>query len=135
MAYDGIPVPLRAEAYARDADRCRWCGATNRGRDLHHIEYRRGHTYDRLDNLITLCRQHHGFVHGTPAPNGATITKAVAQLILKGLVARPGDTGLANWRALKRAWTLEGRCVKHGAKKSECQDCRFEERRFDGAPG
>lgn len=124
MAYDGIPDALRKEVLARDANRCRWCGATNRGRDLHHIEYRRGYSYDRLDNLITLCRQHHGFVHGTPAPgNKATIVKSVAQLVLTHLVEHPGTTGLSVWRSLKRRWILEGKCVEHGQEKDTCLDC------------
>lgn len=124
MAYQGIAEALRAEVLARDAHRCRWCGATNRGRDLHHVEYRRGYSYDRLDNLITLCRLHHGFVHGTPSPgNQATIVKSVAQLVLTHLIEQPGTTGAAYWRALKRRWVLEGRCVEHGEKKDECLDC------------
>lgn len=128
--YTGIPEPLRQEVLERDARRCRWCGATNRGADLHHIEYRRGYSYDRLDNLITLCRLHHGFVHGTPAKNGDTITKAVAQIVLQFLVEHPGTTGLSTWRSFKRRWVLEGRCEKHAEKKDACQDCAYESRRF-----
>lgn len=130
MSYDGLPESLRQEVLDRDNHRCRWCGATNRGRDLHHIEYRRGYSYDRADNLITLCRLHHGFVHGTPAANGATITKAVAQLVLSQLVARPGTTGMSVWRSLRRRWVLEGRCEKHGEKKDGCLDCTWEGRRL-----
>lgn len=130
MSYTGIPEPLRQEVLERDGHRCRWCGATNRGRDLHHVEYRRGYSYDRLDNLITLCRQHHGFVHGTPAPNGQTITKAVAQVVLNFLIEHPGTTGLSTWRSFKRRWVLEGRCEKHAEKKDECLDCEYERRRL-----
>lgn len=121
--YTGIPDALRAEVYARDAHRCRWCGATNRGGDLHHIEYRRGYSYDVLVNLITLCRLHHGFVHGTPAKNGERVTKAVAQLVLKKLVDTPGLTGASYHRRLKRQWTLEGKCERHGADRDTCLDC------------
>lgn len=124
MTYDGLPDALRREVHERDRRRCRWCGATNRGLDLHHIEYRRGMSYDRLDNLISLCRLHHGFVHGTRAANGATITKAVAQLVLAHLAATPGTTGMAYWRRLKRQWVLDGRCVTHGLPLDGCLECR-----------
>lgn len=123
MAYEGLPEALRVEVLARDNHRCRWCGATNRGGDLHHIEYRRGYSYDRADNLITLCRLHHGFVHGTPLGNGDRITKKVAQLVLFWLVDHPGTTGASRWRSLKRQWVLEGRCLEHAEKKNECLYC------------
>jgi len=131
VKYTGLPDALRAEVDERDGGRCRWCGATNRGRDLHHVEYRRGSSYDRLDNLISLCRLHHGFVHGTPAKNGDTITKAVAQIVLKFLIEHPGTTGAATLRQFRRRWALEGRCEKHGEKKDECLDCAYESRRFN----
>lgn len=124
MAYDGISAELRAQLYERDNDRCRWCGATNRGRDAHHIEYRRGYSYDRLDNLVTLCRLHHGFVHGTPLANGERITKASAQEVLLKVIASPGLTGSAYWRRLKRQRVLDGKCERHGAEMDECLDCR-----------
>lgn len=124
MAYDGIPAKLRAEVYARDANRCRWCGATNQGGDLHHIAYRRGYSYDVIENLITLCRLHHGFVHGTPAKNGERITKASAQEVLAKLVVTPGLTGLSYWRRLKRQRVLDGKCERHGEQMDECLDCR-----------
>lgn len=123
MKYTGLPEELRLEVYTRDSNRCRWCGATNRGRDLHHVEYRRGFSYDRADNLITLCRLHHGFVHGTPLANGDRITKKVAQEILSWLIEHPGTTGAGKWRSLKRQWTLEGRCLDHGEKKDTCLYC------------
>ena len=123
MTYQGIPDALRKEVLERDRHRCRWCGATNRGADLHHVEYRRGYSYDRLDNLITLCRQHHGFVHGTPAGNGDRISKEVAQIVLTYLIEHPGTTGLSYWRTLKRRWTLENRCVKHGQQLGKCVRC------------
>lgn len=122
--YTGLPEPLKQEVYARDKYRCRWCGSTNQGVDLHHIEYRRGYSYDVAENLITLCRAHHSFVHGIPSPTKKTLTKPVAQLILKRLVATPGLTGSSVWRSLKRQWALEGRCEAHGEKKDECLDCR-----------
>ena len=124
MAYNGIPELLRAQVLERDKHRCRWCGATNRGGDLHHIEYRRGYSYDRLDNLITLCRAHHSFVHGIPNAAKQTITKKVAQQVLQTLVENPGTTGSAVWRSLKRRWALEGRCEAHGEPKGACLDCQ-----------
>lgn len=121
--YQGLPDELRQEILTRDNFRCRWCGATNRGGDLHHIEYRRGTSYDRADNLITLCRAHHSFVHGTANGAGQTIRKKVAQLVLKHLVATPGVTGSSAWRRLRRQWVMEGRCEDHGVKKNACPDC------------
>lgn len=123
MSYDGLPEALRREVHDRDGRRCRWCGATNRGVDLHHIEYRRGTSYDRADNLISLCRLHHGFVHGAKAANGSWIAKVVAQVVLKKLVETPGLTGMAYWRRLKRQWVLEGRCEAHGRLRDECPYC------------
>lgn len=124
MAYTGIPEPLKKAVLERDNYRCRWCGATNRGGDLHHVEYRRGYSYDRLDNLITLCRAHHSFVHGIPNGARQTITKAVAQIVLKHLIDHPGTTGSSTWRAMKRRWALEGRCEPHAEKMDECPECR-----------
>lgn len=131
VKYTGLPETLRQELFDRDARRCRWCGATNRGLDAHHIEYRRGSSYDVLENLISLCRLHHGFVHGVKAANGSSITKDVAQQVLLWLVAHPGSTGMARWRSLKREWALAGRCERHGMKKDECLDCAYEGRRLD----
>lgn len=123
MSYTGIPDALRAEVYERDSTRCRWCGATNRGADLHHIRYRRGYVDDVIENLITLCRLHHGFVHGTPAANGERITKEVAQQVLRTLVDTPGLTGASYHRRLKRQWRLDGKCQRHGADRDTCLDC------------
>lgn len=123
MAYTGLPEALRHEVLDRDRHRCRWCGATNRGGDLHHIEYRKGYSYDRADNLITLCRAHHSFVHGIPNGAKQTITKTVAQLVLGYLVQHPGTTGSAVWRAMRSRWDLEGRCHDHAMKLDACLDC------------
>lgn len=129
--YTGLPEALRQEVIDRDRGRCRWCGATNRGGDLHHIEYRRGYSYDRADNLITLCRTHHSFVHGIPNGAGQTITKRVAQQVLTHLVDNPGVTGSAAWRSFKRQWATEGRC-HHGEQIDECPDCAPRDRRIGG---
>jgi len=121
--YTGLPEALRWEVLTRDRFRCRWCGATNQGGDLHHIEYRRGYADDRADNLITLCRTHHSFVHGTRNGAGHTIAKSVAQFVLKQLVENPGLTGSSAWRSLRRRWAQEGNCEAHGVKTDACPDC------------
>lgn len=122
--YTGLPEALRQQVLARDAYRCRWCGATNQGADLHHVAYRRGYAYDVIENLITLCRAHHGFVHGTPNGQGQVIPKQVAQLVLRELIERPGTTGSSVWRRIKRQWVLEGRCERHGEHRDACTFCR-----------
>ena len=114
-----IPDSVRAAVDERDGHRCRWCGATNRGRDMHHIEYRRGHVYDVLENLVSLCRSCHGFVHGTPRPPGARITKEVAQEVLFFVIEHPGTTGSSVWRRKKRVWIREGLCA-HGHDRLAC---------------
>jgi len=92
--------------------------------DVHHIDYRRGDRFDHEGNLISLCREHHGFVHGTPDhnpnPKRRTISKRVAQQVLNELIQTPGQTGAALWRIKLRAWEQEGRC-EHG--EFECMDC------------
>lgn len=124
MAYTGLDARLKADVFARDGHRCRWCGATNRGLDAHHIVYRRGSAYDHIDNLVSLCRAHHDFAHGNPLPNGQTIVKHVVQEILTKVIATPGLTGAALWRRTRRRWAMEGRCEMHGVTKDECLDCR-----------
>lgn len=119
--YTGLPEGLRREVFARDNHRCRWCGATNRGLDIHHIRYRRGFSDDVLENLVSLCRAHHSFVHGTPNGAGHVISKHVAQLILRELLAKPGTTGSSMWRHRKRQWALQGLC-EHG-ESDGCSDC------------
>jgi 5-methylcytosine-specific restriction endonuclease McrA len=91
MTYKGLPDALKKSVYDRDAYRCRWCGVTNAyAYDVHHIEYRRGTSYDVTDNLITLCRACHNYVH-----DSYKIPKAEAQEILKELVATKGMVGLS----------------------------------------
>lgn len=121
--YTGLPDALREQVFDRDRWRCRWCGVTNKGLDIHHIEYRRGYSYDRLDNLISLCRDHHSFVHGIPNASQQTIVKSTAQLVLRVALGRPGSLGNAEWRQLKRLWRDEGRCERHGALLDECLEC------------
>lgn len=97
--YSGLDRGLRAVVLARDRHRCRFCGATNRGVDLHHVRYRRGTVDDVAANLVALCRSCHGFVHGEKR-QGETITKDEAQELLFALIEMPGATGLA----LRRQW-------------------------------
>lgn len=92
--YEGLNPKLRKHVLDRDGWRCRWCGATNQGGDLHHIRYRRGASDDVAENLITLCRSCHGFVHGTMR-NRKSVTKETAQEILFYLISHPGVTGSA----------------------------------------
>jgi hypothetical protein len=128
MAYDGLAPALRMSVVIRDAHsqmawdrggRCRWCGRVGPV-DVHHIDYRRGDRYDREGNLISLCRPHHNFVHGTPDGKRRTISKRVAQVVLFELLQTPGQTGAALWRIKLRAWAQEGRC-QHG--DLDCLDC------------
>lgn len=109
-ARDLLSPALRKAVHDRDGGRCRWCGATNRGVDLHHIEYRKGISYDVLENLVSLCRACHSFVHGNPRPSGARIVKPVAQEILFWVISHPGTTGTARWRQRKRQSLLAGLC-------------------------
>ena len=122
--YEGLDERLKLAVYKRDGHRCRWCGTTNRRVDVHHIRYRRGYADDVIENLISLCRSHHEFVHGSPNGAGQTIVKSVAQEVLYWLTDHPGTTGSSRWRSLKRQWVLEGRCEKHGTEKDICLDCR-----------
>lgn len=98
--YTGLPPQLKKAVFERDQYRCRWCGSTNRyGYDVHHIQYRRGYTYDVLNNLVTLDRLCHGFVH-----DSYLIPKTEAQEVLTFLISDEGQgtTGLAYWRALRK---------------------------------
>lgn len=118
--YEGIPDALRAEVYARDNERCRWCGSTNQGHlDVHHIRYRRGYADDVLENLVSLCRACHSFVHGNPRRGGARIVKHVAQEVLFYVVANPGSTGSAYWRQLRGQFAVAGLC-EHGQVPEAC---------------
>lgn len=92
VRYTGLPEVLKAEVFARDAYRCRWCGVQRSwlGFDPHHIEYRRGTSADVIDNLITLCRTCHNYVH-----DSYKIPKETAQAVLFELITTPAVTGLA----------------------------------------
>jgi hypothetical protein len=120
--YTGLSVGLSTLVRDRDRHRCRWCGRTDQRTDLHHIRYRRGAVDDVADNLVLLCRDHHDFVHGRANARGQTITKEIAQLVLRAVIARPGLTGMACWRQLKRAWASDDRC-EHGTELNSCYRC------------
>jgi len=88
---------LKRQVFERDRWRCRWCGRTNACQyDAHHIVYRRSSKDDVIDNLVTLCRAHHDYVHG------GEISKQEAQEILRELVHTPGVTGLMLLRKRRR---------------------------------
>lgn len=117
---------LRKAVMARDNWRCRWCGqGPGDNLDIHHILYRRGDVYDVEENLISLCRRDHGFVHAQfPNAKRERIVKHVAQLVLFDLIASPGITGMARWRQLRAEWKREGLCEKHAMILDDCQECR-----------
>lgn len=62
MAED-IPLEVRRAVHDRDGRKCRWCGRTNAGIDLHHVTYRSSGGKHTLENLISLCREHHSLAH------------------------------------------------------------------------
>ena len=119
--YTGLSAQLSTAVRTRDRDRCRWCGRTDQHTDLHHIRYRRGYVDDVEDNLISLCRSCHDFVHGWANARGQSILKETAQLVLNMVVERPGRTGLSQWRQLKATWTRTG-CCEHG-NAGACYPC------------
>jgi 5-methylcytosine-specific restriction endonuclease McrA len=92
MATD-IPNHIRKAALERDRWRCRWCGVTNAGLHLHHIEYRSAGGAHTLENLITLCPHHHAQVH---------TDKGFYPELLFTLIERRGETGLQLCRRLAR---------------------------------
>jgi 5-methylcytosine-specific restriction endonuclease McrA len=59
---DGVPKDVRTAVYARDRNRCRYCGTTA-DLHLHHIHYRSEGVDHSASNLITLCLEHHNLVH------------------------------------------------------------------------
>jgi hypothetical protein len=122
VKYDGLPADVRREVNERDGGRCRWCGRTDRGVDLHHIRYRKGVADDVPENLVSLCRACHGFVHGTPRTTGVRISKGVAQIVLNWLVEHPGSAGTSRWRQVKHGFALVGLC-EHGEKPEDCFLC------------
>lgn len=97
--YTGLPPALKKAVFERDNHRCRWCGRTTcwRGFDVHHIQYRRGYAYDVLENLITLCRDHHDLVH-----DSYRIPKTRAQEVLTFLIS-PAGLGTVGMAVVRRS--------------------------------
>lgn len=64
MAKRSTPIPLdiRRQVADRDEGRCRFCG-TAVSVQAHHIVYRSQGGKHLLDNLISLCLEHHALVH------------------------------------------------------------------------
>jgi 5-methylcytosine-specific restriction endonuclease McrA len=60
--HDGVPADTRTTVYARDRQRCRYCGTTA-DLHLHHVHYRSEGVDHGPANLITLCLDHHNLVH------------------------------------------------------------------------
>ena len=120
--YEGLDARLKKAVLERDRYRCRWCGRTNAKVDPHHIRYRRGESDDVEENLISLCRRCHDFVHGTPNVKREIIPKIVAQQLLWDLIERPGLTGMALWRQRKREFANDGLC-EHGQFPQSCYLC------------
>ena len=58
-----ISSPLRRALRSRDGTGCVFPGCTCRGRDAHHIESWAAGGPTVLENLVSLCRAHHTFVH------------------------------------------------------------------------
>jgi hypothetical protein len=61
---DGLPPELRNAVFDRDGWQCVFPGCTMRKMlDPHHIVFRSHGGTDDLENVICLCRMHHGLVH------------------------------------------------------------------------
>jgi hypothetical protein len=54
---------IRKAARERDQGRCRYPGCESRRVDLHHIRHWSNGGPTSLDNLLSLCKQHHTAVH------------------------------------------------------------------------
>lgn len=92
MAED-IPLEIRRAVHFRDQGKCRWCGRTNAGLHLHHVVYRSSGGRHLVENLISLCGEHHALVHSD---------KPLYQpLLLELLQLEPSTIGyqLVRWRA------------------------------------
>lgn len=111
--YQGLDAALRQRVRARDGPTCRWCGRTDQHTELHHIRYRRSVEDDVLENLISLDRLCHSFVHGILSTHdGQFIQKQEAQAILSELTRSPGMTGLSLWRQSKSERTSKLRPLR-----------------------
>lgn len=54
---------VRDKVRKRDGSACRYCGKAQGRLEIHHIQYRSQGGTDILDNLITLCAEHHLLMH------------------------------------------------------------------------
>lgn len=58
-----ISTPLRRKLRERDAGTCRFPGCTHTITDGHHVEHWAHGGATTLENLVSLCRRHHRYVH------------------------------------------------------------------------
>lgn len=71
-------LETRATVIALDGGRCRVCG-TKQNLHVHHIHYRSEGGKDDLDNLITLCVDHHELIHSNKNLYQPRCLEAVAE--------------------------------------------------------
>ena len=62
MMYANIPNAVRKAIYRRDNFRCVLCDNTS-GLQIHHVVHRGQGGSDNPQNLVTLCRRCHIFIH------------------------------------------------------------------------
>lgn len=94
-----IPTSVRQEVHRRDGRRCRWCGRTNAGLEIHHVIYRSAGGQHDPEILITLCTRHHQLVH--------TRKDHYTPLLFELLELGPAVTGYALERRKERALKTE----------------------------
>ena len=58
----GAGSDVRRRVRVRDGEKCRWCG-TSSDLQVHHIKYRSEGGPNTMNNLITLCAEHHATAH------------------------------------------------------------------------
>jgi hypothetical protein len=54
---------LRLDCLARDGTKCRICKVRVLSNDAHHIRYPKNWFDTKIQDLVTLCREHHELVH------------------------------------------------------------------------
>lgn len=54
---------LRLDCLARDGAKCRICKVRDLSNDVHHIRYPARWIDTKIQDLVTLCREHHEMVH------------------------------------------------------------------------
>lgn len=81
---------IREEALERDGHACAACGALE-DLEVHHLIYLYPRHWERSEGLLTLCREHHRYVHGRISPrHGADRTMPTKwALAALGLDYRP----------------------------------------------